>query len=180
MSHLQARSRLSPKNYRAVPLLSIQSKVMGSIVSKSLAQFLESNDILFKVQISFHWGLGTNDLLTLLHHVWSHVSGFGGSTHVLAVHIASDFDKMSYVGALCKAHGHVCLSCCSKITMKGVWRSVCFSRLVVVVCYFTSAVSTGWAIYRKSKECFCTCSKFRARWSLTTFSWKRVPPFCCQ
>ena len=103
--NLKARSRLSPKNYHPISLLSIQSKVMESIVSKSLTKFLESNDILFKVHISFHWGLGTNDLLTLLPHVWSHVSGFGGFAHVLAVDIASDFDKISYVGALHKAKG---------------------------------------------------------------------------
>ena len=34
--------------------------------------------------------------------------------------------------------------------------------------------------YRGPKECFSAWYKFSERWSLTTFSWKRVPPFCRQ
>ena len=59
-------SRSSPETYRPVSLLNILLNVMESIVNRSLINFLESNNILSKVQFGFRRGFGTNDLLTLL------------------------------------------------------------------------------------------------------------------
>ena len=51
--------------------------------------------------------------------------------------------------------------------------------VVVVVCFIVLGRSQQIRpSYREPQECFCAWYKFRERWSLTTFSWKRVPLMC--
>ena len=72
------KSKSALKNYRPVSLLSILSKVMESIVNKSLVNFLETHTVLSRHQFGFRRGLGSSDLLTLLHHQWCRTAGEGG------------------------------------------------------------------------------------------------------
>ena len=96
-------SKSATKNYRPISLLPILSKVMGAIVNRSLMGFLERNHILSTNQYGFRQGLGTQDLLTLLHHRWSTVPAQAGAARVVAVNIAGAFDKVSHPGVLYKA-----------------------------------------------------------------------------
>ena len=84
-------------------LLSILSKAMESIVSRSVVNFLERENVLSAHQFGFRRRLCTADLLTLLQNKWSSTSANRGSVHTLAVDIAGAFDKVSHKGALAKA-----------------------------------------------------------------------------
>ena len=97
------KSKSSPSNYRPVSLLSILSKVMESIVNRSVVIFLERENVLSAHQFGFRRRLGTADLLTLLQHKWSSTIANHGSVHTLAVDIAGAFDKVSHKGVLAKA-----------------------------------------------------------------------------
>ena len=94
----EKKSKSSPSNYRPVSLLSILSKVMESIVNRSVVNFLESENVF---EFGFRRRLGTADLLTLLQHKWSSTIVNRGS--VQTVDIAGAFDKVSHKGALAKA-----------------------------------------------------------------------------
>ena len=96
-------SKSIPKNYRPISLLSIISKCMESIINRSISNFLERNAILSPTQFGFRAGLGIADLLLALHHEWSRNTNQGGLVRVLAVDIASAFDKVSHRGVLHKA-----------------------------------------------------------------------------
>jgi len=96
-------SKTAASNYRPVSLLPILSKVMESIVNRSVTNFLEHNRILSDRQFGFRRGLGTTDLLLSLQHEWSRTAALGGLTRVLAIDIAGAFDKVSHVGVLHKA-----------------------------------------------------------------------------
>ena len=100
------KSKSALKNYRPVSLLSILSKVMESIVNKSLVKFLETHTVLSRHQFSFRRGLGSSDLLTLLHHQWCRTAGEGGVVRILAADIAGAFDKVSHKGVLYKASSY--------------------------------------------------------------------------
>ena len=95
-------SKLVTKNNRPLSLLPSLSKVMEVIVNRSLMGFLEQNYILPTNQYGFRQGLGTQDLLTPLHHRWSTVSAQGGAVRVVAVDITGAFDKVSHPGVLYK------------------------------------------------------------------------------
>jgi hypothetical protein len=97
------KSKSAISNYRPVSLLSIISKVMEGINNTSVVNFLESHSVLSERQFGFRRGLGTADLLTLLHHQWCLTSGEGGVVRVLAADIAGAFDKVSHAGVLHKA-----------------------------------------------------------------------------
>ena len=92
-------SKSVTKNYRPISLLPRLS-VTEAIVNRSLMGFLERNYILSTNQYGFRQGLGTQDLLTILHHRWSTVSAQGGAARVVAVDIAGAFDKVSHPGVL--------------------------------------------------------------------------------
>ena len=97
------RSKSAPSNYRPVSLLCIISKVMESIVNRSLMNHLETNGILSKRQYGFRRGLGTSDLLSLVQHEWASTLAHGGEVHAMALDIAGAFDKVSHSGVLFKA-----------------------------------------------------------------------------
>eukprot|EP00117_Sycon_ciliatum_P008800 scpid69633/ scgid2070/ RNA-directed DNA polymerase from mobile element jockey; Reverse transcriptase len=96
-------SKSATKNYRPISLLPILSKVMEAIINRSLMGFLERRHILTANQYGFRSGLGTQDLLTLLHHRWSTVAAGGGAVRVVAVDIAGAFDRVSHPGVIHKA-----------------------------------------------------------------------------
>ena len=100
------KSKSALKNYRPVSLLSILYKVMESIVNKSLVKFLETHTVLSRHQFGFRRGLGSSDLLTLLHHQWCRTAGEGGVVRILAADIAGAFDKVSHKGVLHKASSY--------------------------------------------------------------------------
>ena len=79
------------------------SKVMETIVKRSVTNFLEHISILSPCQFDVHGGLSIADLLTKLHHEWSMSLASGGAVHVLAIDIAGAFDKVSHPGVLHKA-----------------------------------------------------------------------------
>ena len=97
------KARSDPRNYRPVSLLPVMSKVMESLINRSLTNFLERQKVLSQHQFGFRRGLGTSDLLTKLHSEWSKAAGFGGSVYVLAVDIAGAFDRVSHAGVLHQA-----------------------------------------------------------------------------
>ena len=89
-------------------LLSILYKVMESFVNKSLVNFLETHTVLSRHQFGFRRGLGSSDLLTLLHHQLCRTAGEGGGggggvVRIPAADIAGAFDKVSHKGVLHKA-----------------------------------------------------------------------------
>ena len=92
----------NPRNYRPVSLLPILSKVMEQIVNNQIVNHLERNHLLSPAQFGFRRGLGTVDLLTILHHDWASETGSGGCADVLAVDIAGAFDRVSHIGLLHK------------------------------------------------------------------------------
>ncbi|XP_065195441.1 uncharacterized protein LOC135826763 [Sycon ciliatum] len=96
-------SKSATKNYRPISLLPKLSKVMEAIINRSLMGFLERQRILTANQYGFRSGLGTQDLLTLLHHRWSTVAAGGGAVRVVAVDIAGAFDQVSHPGVIHKA-----------------------------------------------------------------------------
>ena len=96
-------SKSVTKNFRPISLLPILSKVMEAIANHSLMGFPERNHILSTNQYGFRQGLGTQNLLTLLHHRWSTVSAQGRAARVVAVDIAGAFDTVSHPGVLYKA-----------------------------------------------------------------------------
>ena len=102
-AHPQKKSRSTLSNYRPISLLTILSKVMETIVKRSVTNFLERISILSPCQFDFHGGLSTADLLTKLHHEWSKSLASGGAVHVLAIDIAGGLDKVSHPGVLHKA-----------------------------------------------------------------------------
>ena len=79
------------------------SKVMESLINRSLTNFLERQKVLSQHQFGFRRRLGTSDLLTKLHSEWSKAAGLGGSVYVLAVDIAGAFDRVSHAGVLHQA-----------------------------------------------------------------------------
>ena len=93
------KARSDPKNYRPVSLLPVMSKVMESLINRSLTNFLERQ----KGPLSTPIRLGTSDLLTKLHSEWSKAAGLGGSVYKLAVDIAGAFDRVSHAGVLHQA-----------------------------------------------------------------------------
>ena len=97
------KSRSALSNYRPISLLTILSKMMETIVNRSVTNFLERNSILPPFQFGFRGALSTADLLTKLHHQWSKSLASGGAVHVLAIDIAGAFDKVSHSGILHKA-----------------------------------------------------------------------------
>ena len=97
------KARSDPRNYRPVSLLPVMSKVMESLINRSLTNFLERQKVLSQHQFGFRRGLGTSDLLTKLHSEWSKAAGLGGSVYVLAVDIAGAFDRVSHAGVLHQA-----------------------------------------------------------------------------
>ena len=97
------KSRSALSNYRPTSLLTILSKVMETIVNRSVTNFLERNTILSPCQFGFRGSLSTADLLIKLHHEWSKSLASGGAVHVLAINIAGAFDKVSHSGVLHKA-----------------------------------------------------------------------------
>ena len=84
------KARSDPRNYRPVSLLPVMSKVMESLINRSLTNFLERQKVLSQHQFGFRRGLGTSDLLTKLHSEWSKAAGLGGSVYMLAVEIAGE------------------------------------------------------------------------------------------
>jgi len=100
-------SKSDVKNYRPISLLPILSKVMETIVNRSITRHLEEHQILSKNQYGFRQGLSTQDVLTLLCHRWSSVASEGGATRVVAVDIAGAFDRVSHAGVLhkCQQYG---------------------------------------------------------------------------
>ena len=92
--------RSAPSNYRPIFSLAILSKVMETIVHRSFTKFLGRDRIPSPRQFGFHSGVS---LLTKLHHEWSKSLAIGGAVHVLAIAIASAFDKVSHLGVLHKA-----------------------------------------------------------------------------
>ena len=62
------KSRTTLSNYRPISVLTILSKVMETIVNRSVTNFLERNTILSICQFGFRGGRSTADLLTKLHH----------------------------------------------------------------------------------------------------------------
>ena len=107
------KSKSALKNYRPVSLLSILSKVMESIVNKSLVNFLETHTVLSRHQFGFRRGLGSSDLLTLLHHQWCRTAGEGGVVRILAADIAGAFDKVSHKGSSTRHPAMASLGNCS-------------------------------------------------------------------
>ena len=97
------KARSDPRNYRPVSLLPVMSKVMESLINRSLNNFLERQKVLSQHQFGFRRGLGTSDLLTKLHSEWSKAACLGGSVYVLAVDIAGAFDRVSHAGVLHQA-----------------------------------------------------------------------------
>lgn len=97
------RSKSVPSNYRPVSLLCVISKVMETIVNRRLMNYLETNEILAKMQFGFRRRLGTSDLLTLVQHKWASTLAHGGEVHAMALDIAGAFDKVSHSGLLFKA-----------------------------------------------------------------------------
>ena len=96
----EVRNKELPTHISLLPLL---SKVMEAIINPSLMGFLERQHILTANLYVFRSGLGTQDLLTLLHHRWSTVAARGGAVRVVAVDIAGAFDRVSYPGVIHKA-----------------------------------------------------------------------------
>ena len=96
-------SKSATKNYRPISLLPILSKVMEAIINRSFMGFLEHQHMLTTNQYGFRSGLGTQDLLTLLHHHWSTVAAGGGAVRVVAVDIAGAFVRVSHPGVIHKA-----------------------------------------------------------------------------
>ena len=97
------KSKSDVRNYRPISLLPIISKVMESIVNRSIMNFYETHDLLSQNQFGFRRGLGAADLLTLLQYHISTVAGHGGATRMVAVDIAGAFDRVSHPGVLHKA-----------------------------------------------------------------------------
>ena len=95
--------RSAPNSYRPIFSLTILSKVMETIVNRSVTNFLERNSILPPRQFGFRGGLSAADLLTKLHQEWSKSLASGGAVHVLAIDIAGAFDKVSHLRVLHKA-----------------------------------------------------------------------------
>ena len=73
----EKKARSDPKNYRPVSLLPVMSKVMESLINRSLTSFLERQKVLSQHQFGFRRGLGRSDLLTKLHSEWSKAAGLG-------------------------------------------------------------------------------------------------------
>ena len=96
------KTRSETKNYRLVSLLSIVSKVMEKIISTSIMNFLERENLLPAYLFGFRSGLGAADLLTALNREWLTSINTGGAVRVLAVDIAGAFDKVSHAGVLHK------------------------------------------------------------------------------
>lgn len=95
-------SKSNVKNYRPVSLLPILSKIFESVVNNQLVNYLEKHQLLSSNQYGFRRGLGTSDLLTVLHNQWVNIVGRGGSVRALAVDIAGAFDRVSHPGLICK------------------------------------------------------------------------------
>ena len=96
-------SRAKPPNYRPVSLLSIISKVMGSIVNNQLVNYLVKHNFLPSSQFGFLRRRGAADLLTILQNEWTRTVAQGGHAQVIAVDIAGAFDRVSHVGVIAKA-----------------------------------------------------------------------------
>ena len=88
---LEKFSKSIVSNYRPVPLLSILSKVMESIVNPQLANFLERHCLLNTRQYGFRRGTGAEDLLTVLQYGWANAMAQGGAMQAAAVDIAGGF-----------------------------------------------------------------------------------------
>ena len=102
-AHTQKTSRSTLSNYRPISLLTNLSKVMETIVNRSVTNFLERNSILFPCQFGFCGGLIAADLLSKLHNEYYKFFASEGAVHVSAIHIAGAFEKVSHPGVLHKA-----------------------------------------------------------------------------
>ena len=97
------KSKSLPSNYRPVSLLCILSKVMETIINRTITNFLESNNVFSTRQFGFRHGHSAADLLTSLHHQWLHTAGEKGAARILAIDIAGAFDRVSHPGVLHKS-----------------------------------------------------------------------------
>ena len=86
--------------YRPVSLPSVMSKVMETIINKQLMNHLDRHELVTTREFGFRKGLGTADLLTVLHHEWATTVRRGGLVRVVAIDIAGAFDLVSHAGLI--------------------------------------------------------------------------------
>ena len=93
-----------PSNYRPVSLLCILSKVMETIINRTITNFPVSNNVFSTRQFGFRHGHSAADLLSSLHNQWLHTAGEKGAARILTIDIAGAFDRVSHPGVLHKSN----------------------------------------------------------------------------
>ena len=96
------KSKPLPSNYRPVSLLCILSKVMETIINRTITNFLESNNVFSARQFGFRHGHSAADLLSSIHNQWLHTAGEKGPARILTIDIAGAFDRVTHPGELHK------------------------------------------------------------------------------
>ena len=92
----------NPLNYRPIPITSIISRTMETIVTKQLLTFLETNNLLSDHQYGFRKARSTSDLLDYAVHVWSSALECSGESRVISLDISKAFDRVWYKSLLAK------------------------------------------------------------------------------
>ena len=90
------------KNYHAVSLLSVVSKVFEKFVNKRIVDHIQKCDLLSNLQYGFRSSRSTADLLTVVYDriAWAFIRP--GTTRAVALDIFKTFDKVWHAGLLHK------------------------------------------------------------------------------
>ena len=91
-----------PKNYRPISLLSIIGKILESLITSKITNFLKAHHLLSSKQFGFMEGRSAADLLLLLSTEWNQSLDNGNDTFVVALDIAGAFDKVWHEGLVVK------------------------------------------------------------------------------
>ncbi|VDM04254.1 unnamed protein product [Schistocephalus solidus] len=89
-------SRVSANNYRSGSLTSAGCKIMEKIIKQQLMQFLEHNNLLFKVQHGFRRGRSCVKNLLYCLERWTEVFDRGNTVHAVYIDFKKAFDSVPH------------------------------------------------------------------------------------
>ena len=97
-----AGERSTAKNYRAVSLLSVVSKVFKKLVNNKIVDHLEKCGLFSDFQYDFRSSRSTADLLTIVSDRIARAFNRSGATRAVALDISKAFDNVWHAGLLHK------------------------------------------------------------------------------
>jgi len=83
-----------PTNYRPISITSLLCKVMESLVSEQLLDFLETSKLFSDRQYGFRKARSAGDMLAYVTHLWSGILDGHGEAPIVSLDISKAFDRV--------------------------------------------------------------------------------------